>query len=461
MRVLLTTLPGYGHFQPIVPLAHALQRAGHVVAVATAPAFADAVARAGLNFIPAGLDWDESRLLETLPEIRGEPKEYQGEWLMKHIFLDRSPRKMVPDLVAAASDWRPDVIVSGTYEFGGALAAELLGLPYASCSISFRWNRWVLKNVVGRPIASLRRSFGLPRDPSFAAFGRYLDLCFVPPSWTLTGALLRPKLAKMVRRKVIARGTSLRQKAVGIRALAKQRLLALDHRLHPEHAAAGPTTHFIRNDEAGTASAAPPAWWRDLPPQPTVYVSLGTVFSAQYPQIFETILAGLRDEPLNLILTVGRDVDPARFGPQPASVRIERFIPPDTLAALLRHVALCINHAGYGTVMDALTRGIPMVLLPLSADQPVIAQSCHLNGLAPELPDEAYRISAKGLPIVDPDRLTPEMIRAAVRLTLADSSYRIAAQATMHDSRSLPDLGRAVYLLVECHCQGVRIQCYS
>jgi UDP-N-acetylglucosamine transferase subunit ALG13 len=354
---------------------------------------------------------------------------------------------MVPDLVAAASGWRPDVIVSGTYEFGGALAAELLGLPYASCSISFRWNRWVLKNVVGRPIASLRRSFDLPRDPQFAAFGRYLDLCFVPPSWTLTGALLRPQLTKMVRRKVIARGTPWRQRAVGLRALAKQRLLALDHRLHPEHAAAGPTTHFIRNDEAGTASAALPAWWHDLPAQPTVYVSLGTVFSAQYPQIFETILSGLRDEPLNLILTVGRDVDPARFGPQPVSVRIERFIPPDTLAALLPHVALCINHAGYGTVMDALTRGIPLVLLPLSADQPVIAQSCHLNGLAPELPDEAYRISAKGLPIVDPGRLTPEMIRIAVRSTFADSSYRTAARAMMSQLQALPDLARAVDLL--------------
>jgi MGT family glycosyltransferase len=355
----------------------------------------------------------------------------------------------VPDLVAVAAAWRPDVIVSGTYEFGGALAAELLGLPYASCSISFRWNRWILKNVAGRPVARLRRLFGLPRDQRFTAFGRYLDLCFVPPSWVLTKALLRPELAQMVRRKTIGRGSSLHQRAVGLRALAKQRLLALDHQLHPDHAAVGATTHFIRNGDADGLADPLPTWWRDLPQQPTVYVSLGTVFSAQYPQVFDTILAGLRDEPLNLILTVGRDVDPARFGPHPASVRIERFIPAATLAAMLPHVSLCINHAGFGTVMDALAHGVPLVLLPLSADQPVIAQSCFINDVAPDLPAAVWRISAKGLPIIRPDRLTPETIRQAVRQVLHDHRYRDAATAVQDELRALPDLSHAVDLLAD------------
>lgn len=447
MRVLFTTIPGFGHFQPIVPFARALRDDRHEVAVATAPAFAAAVEQAGLRFVPAGLDWDESRLLDTLPGIRGVAKEYQGEWLMKHIFLDASPRRMVPDLIAAARDWRPDVIASGTYEFGGALAAERLGLPYASCSISFRWNRWVLKTVVGREIAALRRTLGLREDAGFQAFGRYLDLCFVPPSWTLTDALLRPELTKLVRRKMIGGDLSMGQRGMALRALVRQRLLALDHRVNPAHAAVGATTHFIRNGDLAPTYAPLPAWWHAMPRQPTVYVSLGTVFSAQYPQLFDTILAGLRDEPLNLILTVGREVDPARFGPQPASVRIERFIAADTLHALLPHVALCINHAGYGTVMDALGHGIPLVLLPLSADQPVIAQSCFINGVAPDLPAPAWRISAKGLPIVRPDRLTPAMVRDVVREALADPRYRAAAGAAMAESLALPRLDHAITLL--------------
>jgi UDP:flavonoid glycosyltransferase YjiC (YdhE family) len=454
MRFLFTSIPGFGHFHPIAPLARALQAAGHTVAIATAPAFADAVTRAGLAFVPAGLDWDESRLLETLPEIGSVAKEFQGDWLMKHIFLDRSPRRLIPELLAILPKWRPDVLLSGTYEFGGPLAAEKLGLPYASCSISFRWNSWVLQHMVGGPIARLRQEFGLPPDPGFSAFGRHLDLCFVPPSWTLTEALLHPALTQLVWAKVIGPDLPLAQRALGARALLLQRLLALDQRLRPGHAVSA-TTHFVRQFGSEPDSTPPPAWLPQLPRQPTVYVSLGTVFGAQYPQVFADILAGLRDEPLNVILTVGDAVDPARFGPQPANVRIERFIPQQELRALLPHVDLCISHAGYGTVMEALAHGIPLVLLPLAADQPVIAQMCYVNGVAQALPAEAWRLNAKGLPIVRPERLTPEMIRIAAKRALQDSAYRDAARTLQAQLLALPGLEAAVSLLE----QLVRSKC--
>ena len=443
MRFLFTSIPGFGHFHPIVPLAQALKEAGHTVAVATAPAFGEAVARVGLDPVPAGLDWDESRLLETLPELRDVPKERQGEWMMRHIFLDRSPRRMIPALTDLAPAWRPDVLLSGTYEFGGALAAEKLGLPYASCSISFRWNSWVLKHTAGRPIARLRRDFGLPPDPQFKAFGRHLDLSFVPPSWTLTQALMRPALTRLVRRLATGSDLPLGQRLLGLRALALQQLLALDQGSRPAEDAA-PATCFIGRSTSAADAAAPPAWLAGLPRRPTVYVSLGTAFGAQYPEVFDAIVAGLRDEPLNLILTVGKDVDPARFGPQPAHVRIERFVPLEQLQALMPHVDLCISHSGYGTVMDALAHGVPLVLLPLAADQPVIAQTCFLNGVAPDLPAEAWRMSAKGLPIVRPDRLTPSMIREAARQALRDPSYRAAAHGLQAELAALPGLDEAV-----------------
>ena len=45
------------------------------------------------------------------------------------------------------------------------------------------------------------------------------------------------------------------------------------------------------------------------------------------PGLFQAILDGLRDEPVNLILTIGRDQDPDQFGRQPENVHIERYIP--------------------------------------------------------------------------------------------------------------------------------------
>jgi UDP:flavonoid glycosyltransferase YjiC (YdhE family) len=440
-RFLFTSIPGFGHFHPIVPLAKALKAAGHDVAVATAPAFCDAVSAAGLEPIPAGLDWDESRLLETVPELREVPRERQGEWMMRRLFLDRGPRAIVPALLDIAPAWRPHVVLPGTYEFGGALAAEKLGLPYASCSISFRWNAWVLKHSAGPALARLRREFGLPPDPGFKAFGRHLDLCFVPPAWTLTEALMRPALTRLVRRLAIRSDLSLGQRMLAVRALVLQRLLALAEAGGQAQPGAAATSFIGRRRAEG---AAPPAWLAELPHARTVYVSLGTVFPVQYPEVFDAVLAGLREEAVNLVLTVGKDLDPARFGAQPPNVRIERLLPPEQLEALLPHVDLCISHSGYGTVMDALALGVPLVLLPLAADQPVIAQTCFLSGVAPDLPAEAWRMGAKGLPIVRPDRLTPAVVRGAALKALEDPRYRAAARAVQAQLAALPDLETAV-----------------
>lgn len=69
MRVLVSTLAETGHFHPVVPIAQALQAAGHDVRFAAAPSFAAHVAAAGFPLIPAGIDLPT--LDAELPELAG------------------------------------------------------------------------------------------------------------------------------------------------------------------------------------------------------------------------------------------------------------------------------------------------------------------------------------------------------------------------------------------------------
>ena len=62
MRILFTTQPGAGHFNPLVPFAHALAAAGHDVAVACAASFVPDVDAARLRAFPSGIDWRIDRL---------------------------------------------------------------------------------------------------------------------------------------------------------------------------------------------------------------------------------------------------------------------------------------------------------------------------------------------------------------------------------------------------------------
>ncbi len=450
MRFLFTCIPGLGHLNPMVPLAHALIEAGHVVAFATAPAFGEAVKRARLDFIPAGMDWDEQRLLETVPELRGVSTAFRGEWMMDKIFLNRSPRLMIADLLRIVPDWQPDMIVSGSFEYGGALVAEKLGLPYATGNYTIRWNHWVLKHVVGRSFARLRKEMGLPADPELTAFGRYLDLCFAPPSWTFEKALLRPALTRIVRAKVAGRDMPLMERLWGVRALLLQIVFARVLKATPEQASAESTTHFIgevsyRADDL----PPPPDWLQEMPRQPTIFVSLGTVLSAEYPDIFDKILAALRDKPVNLVLTMGGCEDPARFGPQPPNVRIVRFMTQAELRQFLPHVDLCINHAGYSSVVEAILRGIPLILLPLVSDAPMNTQMCLLNGVTPDLPPEVWGLSPRGFPVIRPEKLTPALLHDAAMQALTDPAYREAARAMRDQLAERPGVEEAVRLLEE------------
>jgi UDP:flavonoid glycosyltransferase YjiC (YdhE family) len=172
------------------------------------------------------------------------------------------------------------------------------------------------------------------------------------------------------------------------------------------------------------------------------------VFNALYPEVFENILAGLRGEPVNLIMTVGASGDPAQFGPQPPNVRIERYIPQ---AQLLPYVDVCLNHGGYNTVIEPLAHGIPQVVLPLAADQPILALLCLAHGAAVLPPTHVFDLTTGelGLPIVNPAKLTPAIIRDAVRRALTAQRYRANAQAMQARLAALPGLDVAVDRLVD------------
>jgi MGT family glycosyltransferase len=97
-----------------------------------------------------------------------------------------------------------------------------------------------------------------------------------------------------------------------------------------------------------------------------VYVTLGTIFALESGDLFERLLAGLAALPVEVIATVGRDLDPADLGQQPVNVHVERWLPP---ASVLARSDLVVSHGGSGTVAAALTHGLPQLVVAMGADQ--------------------------------------------------------------------------------------------
>ena len=120
----------------------------------------------------------------------------------------------------------------------------------------------------------------------------------------------------------------------------------------------------IRTVETQPPETHPP-WLDALRELPIVYITLGTVYN-QNLDVFRALLDGLRDEALNIVVTVGKQNDPAVLGRQPSNVHVHQYIPQELL---LPHCAAVVTHGGAGSTLGALAFGLPLLVVPQGADQ--------------------------------------------------------------------------------------------
>lgn len=376
MRILFTFVGGRGHFEPLVPLARAAESAGHTLVFGCARSTASLVEGAGFGVFSMGRGARSPR--QRIP-LRPPDREREERDLRER-FARRAARDRAPRVIALCTRWQPDVLVCDETDFGAVVAAEALGLPFATVLVTAAGS-FVRSGVVGEAIDELRAEHGLPPDPQLEMLARYLVLSPFPPR--------------------------LRDPA------------------HPPPA----TAHGFRPSGRGSAEDAAPGWSSVLPGAPAVYFTLGTIFNMESGDLLDRVLAGLRELPINLLVTVGSEIDPEEFGPQPAHVRIERHVPQESV---LPDCDLVVCHGGSGSVIGALAHGLPCVLIPLGADQPLNADRCADLGVAQ---------------VLDAMEVTPESVRAAVARVLEDPGYRRNAGHLRDEIAALPEPAEAVGLL--------------
>ncbi|MGC7096385.1 glycosyltransferase [Amycolatopsis lurida] len=373
MRILFTFAGGTGHFNPLVPIARAAEAAGHRVAFAGQAVMVDTVRAAGFTAYDTGGDTFGAR--ERMPLVAIDLD--REELALREGYARRVAGERCPRVIEVCREFRADLVVCDEADFGAVVAAESLGLPHATVLV-IAAGSLIRPGLVGDPLNELRARHGLAPDPDMAMLGRHLVLSPFPPSYRDPDFPLPP------------------------------------------------TAHSLTLDPV-VPDLAPPDWLRT--DAPTVYFTLGTVFNTESGDLFHRVLAGLREVPVNVVMTVGPHIDPAEFGPQPDSVRIEQYVPQ---ASLLPWCAAVISHGGSGSVLGALAHGLPMVLLPMGADQPHNAERCAGLGVAK---------------VLDALEATPAEIGAATQEVLQDSGYREAAARMRDEIATLPDAGHAVRLL--------------
>jgi MGT family glycosyltransferase len=87
---------------------------------------------------------------------------------------------------------------------------------------------------------------------------------------------------------------------------------------------------------------------------------------------------------LQLVLSIGDQLDPEQIGPVPKNAIIVKRAPQ---LELLKQTSVCITHAGLNTVLESLAQGVPQVAVPVTFDQPGVAARIahHQTGVVTSL----------------------------------------------------------------------------
>jgi zeaxanthin glucosyltransferase len=174
--------------------------------------------------------------------------------------------------------------------------------------------------------------------------------------------------------------------------------------------------------------------WERLDGRPLIYASMGTLLNRR-ERVFRTIAEACVGINAQLVISLGHRGAriPTDFPGNPVVVDYAPQL------ELLKRASLVIGHGGANTVLESMAYGVPMVLLPVSYDQPGVAARAKRVGVAEFMP--VQRVSVRRL-------------RAAVGRVLSDPSYRENAQTYQNAIRGADVVGRAADIIEQAFRTG-------
>ena len=345
----ILSFPAPGHFYPLTALGRKLKARGHRVTYFQVADAEPVIRASGLDFQAIGHDDFPPGTLRKLDDMLSRLKGIAGLRFTarRALMYSKMILRDAPDAVRASG---VEALIIDQAEPSGGSVAEYLRLPYVNAVVTLPLNL----------------------DPSvpFFLFGWRHGSGFGPRVRNRLGNALVESIVSPIKRVV-----NEHRRAWGLpkvratneffsdRAQISQLPASLElpgRRVPPHFHYTGPWT------DAGGRVAVEFPWERLDPSRPLVFASMGTLQNGDL-RIFRVILEACRGEGVQLVLSLGGGLDPGDLGPIPGDPIVVRFAPQ---LELIRRASLAITHGGLNTVLECLTHGVPMVVMPVTNDQP-------------------------------------------------------------------------------------------
>lgn len=137
--------------------------------------------------------------------------------------------------------------------------------------------------------------------------------------------------------------------------------------------------HFHFTGPFHTSIERPPVAfpWEKLNDKPLIYASMGTLQNRR-DYVFQTIAEACAGLNAQLVISLGGGLDLEALPNLSGNPIVVKYAPQ---LELLQKASLNITHAGLNTTLESLSYGVPMVAIPVTDDQPGVAERIVWTGV--------------------------------------------------------------------------------
>jgi MGT family glycosyltransferase len=332
-RFLFVMPPLVGHVNPAAGIAEALRARGHDVAWVVHRELVGRHLPAGSRVYPLDSSGVEAMMREAFAAARRLDGVHMRRtlWEMMHFPFVRA---MFDPTRAAIDDFEPDLVLVDAQAAAGAIAARDTGARWASLVTTPA----PIARTVSKP-SEVGAWFASGLDALYRELGiAPVDLPLASPDLILVPSI----------RTLAADGTDL-----------------------PAH------VEFVGSVSTGRKETVPFPF-DALVDLPRILVSLGTLNAAVAADFHRRVVSAFDGAALQVILAGSDNVATS----VPRNFIVRQFVPQ---VRLLAEVDAVVCHGGHNTVVESLAAGRPLLVLPIVADQPEIAERVAAAGLGIQL----------------------------------------------------------------------------
>lgn len=333
-KIVFFCIPAHGHTNPTLGVVCELVSRGHQVWYYSYNIMREKIESAGATFVSCD-DYDMEQKLTSKDSVRvGKDLAFSTKILVDTtLALDD---KVCEDMKRL----KPDCIVADSMAVWGKAIAIKLGIPFVSSTTTFAFNQYSAK-IMKQGIGELVRML-----------------------------ISMPKITKNIKR--------LQDKGYPIKSVLD--IIQNDDNTHTIVYTSSdfqPCADTFSDKYVFIGPSIRPATDKIVKTkEKLIYISMGTVNNDMMP-LYKTCITTLADTEYQVIISVGNLVSINEFGKMPENISVYEHV--DQIA-VLQAADIFLSHCGMNSVNESLYFGVPLLMLPQTAEQGGVAERVHQLG---------------------------------------------------------------------------------